>query len=92
MRSIFKYGTTFCTMLTGGVYFSEVPYSNFGWTIFGYAVGAGIGYFVAEMVLRKTWRVFRESKGLAIYAAIIVIMVTVVQSLGIYENTIPKQD
>jgi DNA-binding NarL/FixJ family response regulator len=28
LRDIFKYGATFCTMMVGGMYFSEVPYSD----------------------------------------------------------------
>ncbi|AGK53918.1 hypothetical protein B1NLA3E_10820 [Bacillus sp. 1NLA3E] len=91
LRSIFKYGVTFCTMLFGGVYFSEIQNTNLGWIIFGYVVGAIIGYFVAEMVLQKTWRVFSSLKGLAIYSAVIGLLIVVMQSLGIYEQKIPDQ-
>jgi ABC-2 type transport system permease protein len=92
LRVIFKYGTTFCTMLVGGMYFSEVQYSSMGWSIFGYIVGAIIGYFVAEMVLQKTWRVFTHLKGLGVYSVIIVILAAATQVFGVYENKIPKQD
>jgi ABC-2 type transport system permease protein len=92
LRAIFKYGVTFCTMLVGGMYFSEVPYSSLGWSIFGYTVGTIIGYFVAEMVLQKTWRVFTRLKGLGIYSAIMILLVIAIQSLGIYENKIPVQE
>ncbi|HJV32321.1 MAG TPA: DUF6449 domain-containing protein [Bacillales bacterium] len=92
LRVIFKYGATFCTMLVGGMYFSEVPYSSIGWSIFGYAVGTIIGYFIAEMVLQKTWRVFTRLKGLGIYSVVIIIIVTVTHSLGIYEKGIPNQE
>jgi ABC-2 type transport system permease protein len=92
LRVIFKYGATFCTMLVGGMYFSEVPYSSIGWSIFGYAVGTIIGYFIAEMVLQKTWRVFTSLKGLGIYSVVIIIIVTFTHSLGIYEKSIPNQE
>ena len=92
LRSIFKYGVTFCTMLFGGVYFSEVQNTNFGWIFFGYVVGAIIGYFVAEMVLEKTWRVFSHFKGLAVYSVIIVVLIVAMQLLGIYENKLPDQN
>ncbi|MDP4083288.1 MAG: DUF6449 domain-containing protein [Bacillota bacterium] len=91
LRSIFKYGVTFCTMLLGGAYFSETLY-NLGWSIFGYVAGAVMGYFVAEMVLQKTWRVFRHIKGLVIYTVIMILFAIGFQTLGIYENHIPKQD
>jgi ABC-2 type transport system permease protein len=92
LKAVFKYGVTFCMMLFGGVYFSEVQNSHFGWIIFGYFLGGVIGYFVAEMVLQKTWRVFTRIKGLVIYAAVIVVVVTTVQFLGIYENKLPEQN
>lgn len=91
LRMVFKYGVTFCSMLFGGMYFSEVQVNSLGWTIFGYAAGAIIGYFIAEMVLQKSWRVFKTGKGLVIYAVVITLVVTVVKSLGIYENSIPGQ-
>ena len=62
LRTIFKYGVTFCTMLFGGVYFSAVQSNSFIWMIFGYIIGAIIGYYIAEMVLQKTWRVFTQSQ------------------------------
>jgi ABC-2 type transport system permease protein len=89
LRSIFKYGTAFCTMLLGGAYFNNISFNHFGWTLFGYAVGAAFGYFVAEMVLQKTWRVFGEIKGLLIFAGSTALLVLGVQTLGIYENKIP---
>ncbi|SFB07001.1 DUF6449 domain-containing protein [Bacillus sp. cl95] len=92
MRAIFKYGVTFCTMLAGGMYFSLVPYSSFGWIVFGYVLGAIIGYYVAEMILRKTWRVFGNVKGLAVYGVFIAILISVIQFLGIYENYVPAQN
>jgi ABC-2 type transport system permease protein len=91
LRYIFKYGVTFCTMLMGGMYFNEVQFASLGWTIFGYAFGAIFGYFFAEMVLQKTWRISVRVKGLAIYTVVIVILVIGIQTLGVYENRIPEQ-
>ncbi|WP_284036862.1 multidrug ABC transporter permease [Neobacillus sp. 114] len=92
LRSVFKYGTAFCFMLLGGSYFNDVSFKNLGWTLFGYGIGAGIGYFAAEMVLLKTWRVFTRIKGLVVYLAVIAFLVVGVQALGFYENRIPKQN
>ncbi|MDQ0219582.1 multidrug ABC transporter permease [Peribacillus cavernae] len=90
LRAIFKYGVTFCTMLLGGAYFSLVQ-APFGWVIFGYAIGAVIGYIAAEMVLRKTWRVFGRIKGLAVYVAVMVVLITGTQALSRYEDHLPEQ-
>jgi ABC-2 type transport system permease protein len=92
LRTIFKYGVTFCTMLFGGVYFSAVQSNSFIWMIFGYIIGAVIGYYIAEMVLQKTWRVFAKVKGLLIYGAMMAILVLGTQTLGFYENKVPDQD
>ncbi|ULT57640.1 DUF6449 domain-containing protein [Neobacillus drentensis] len=92
LRSVFKYGVTFCVMLLGGSYFQEVSYQSFSWTVFGYVIGAVIGYLGAEMILRKTWRVFGRIKGLIVYLAIIAVMGIGVQILGIYENKVPEEE
>ncbi|WP_121613263.1 DUF6449 domain-containing protein [Mesobacillus foraminis] len=92
LRSLFKYGVTFCTMLVGGVYFSEVQNNSTGWIAFGYVIGAILGYLAAEMILQKSWRVFGRVKGLAVYGAVMAILITIVQMLGIYENNVPGQD
>ena len=92
LRSIFKYGITFCTMLFGGVYFSAVQSNSFVWMIFGYVIGAVIGYYFAEIVLQKTWRVFLHFKGILIYGVIATVCIIGTQTLGFYENKVPEQD
>lgn len=92
LRSIFKYGVTFCTMLFGGMYFSEFQNNSIEWISFGYIIGSVIGYLVAEMVLQKTWRVLGSVKGLLIYAGVVALLVTAVETLGIYENRVPAQE
>jgi len=91
LRSVFQYGVTFCMMLLGGSYFREISFNNGGWTIFGYIIGAAVGYFLAAMVLRKTWRVFSRVKGLGVYLVIIAIFGFGIHTLGFYENRIPNE-
>lgn len=74
LKPIFKYGVTFCTMLLGGSYFGETQQDAFGWVLFGYLFGSILGYVIAEMVLQKTWRVFRSMKGYVVYGAVIVVI------------------
>ena len=88
LKVIFKYGVAFCSMLLGGMYF-EAMQNQFGWMLFGYALGGTIGYFAAEMVLQKSWRVFDSIRGLAVFAAVMVAFVLVIQSLAPYEKRIP---
>ena len=91
MREIFKYGVTFSLMLVGGAYFYQVSFSSLGWAIFGYVIAAAAGYFLAEMVLQKNWRVFGKVKGLAIYLLVFILVTVAVKSMGFYENRIPSQ-
>ncbi|MDR7001242.1 DUF6449 domain-containing protein [Neobacillus niacini] len=96
LRLVFKYGVTICVMLLGGMYFTEVQNyqnSNTGWTIFGYVIGAVFGYFIAEMVLQKTWRVFsrKRLKGLVIFLAVTAVFFLGVKTLGVYEKRVPEQ-
>lgn len=91
LKIVFKYGVAFCTMLLGGMYFDAMQH-QMGWLMFGYALGGIIGYFAAEMVLQKSWRVFGRLRGLGIFAAAMVILVLIIQSLTPYEKRVPDLD
>ncbi|MGF3104161.1 DUF6449 domain-containing protein [Rossellomorea sp. DUT-2] len=89
LRPLFKYGVAFCFMLVGGMYFHEI-YQDFTWTIFGYFIGSFIGYYIAEMVLQKHWRVFRHWKGYAGFAITISLIGLFIQfDLFQYEKKVP---
>jgi ABC-2 type transport system permease protein len=88
LKVVFKYGVTLCTMLLGGMYFNAMQ-NQFGWLLFGYGFGAVIGYFVAEMVLQKSWRVFRNVRGLGLFAAAIIVFILLIQILSPYEKRVP---
>jgi ABC-2 type transport system permease protein len=89
---VFKYGTTACFMLLGGLYFGMIQH-QIGWLIFGYAAGSIVGYFVAEMVLQKSWRVFGNLKGFFIYAAAAVLIMAIFQiDITNYEKAVPELD
>ena len=79
-------------MLFGGVYFSAVQSNSVAWMIFGYVIGAVIGYYLAEIVLQKTWRVFGHFKGILIYGVIAMVCIIGTQTFGFYENHVPEQD
>ncbi|WP_071459623.1 hypothetical protein [Bacillus massilinigeriensis] len=89
IQYVFKYGATLCAMLLCGIYFSEIQNSATGWTVFGYVAGAALGYFISEMILRKTWRVSRTYKGLLGYGLIIAALISVLNITGLYEKNIP---
>ncbi|MCT8977433.1 DUF6449 domain-containing protein [Clostridium sp. CX1] len=92
LQYVFKYGVTFCAMLVGGAYFQAVQNSD-RWIFFGFFIGSLIGYFVAEVIVKKSLWVFKSIKGYGIY-----IVVMIIVSIGIrfditgYENRIPALD
>lgn len=90
LQIIFKYGVAFCVMLLSGVYFIKTQ-SNLYWILFGYLIGSFIGYFLAEMLIKKSIHVFKNIKGFGIYSAIIIVLMVAVKMdvLG-YEVYTPK--
>lgn len=92
LRLLFKYGLTFGMMMLGGMYFNELSNSGFEWILFGYVFGTLLGYYLAEMILRKSWRVFSHVKGLVVYSAVVLLLSLGFQTLGFYENKVPVQN
>ncbi|WP_079509199.1 DUF6449 domain-containing protein [Mesobacillus jeotgali] len=88
LRIVFKYGVAFCMSLLGAMYFDAMQ-NKFAWLIFGYAAGGTVGYFTAEMVLQKTWRVFRSIKGLVYFAAVLTVLIMITQAFSPFEKRVP---
>ncbi|WP_078427184.1 hypothetical protein [Alkalihalobacterium alkalinitrilicum] len=90
LRPVFKYGITICSMLVGGLYFGGTQNGQLGWILFGYIAVSLIGYFIAEMILEKSWRVFDKWKGYVAYTMAIIFVGFVMQFdvLG-YEKKVP---
>ncbi|WP_064094374.1 DUF6449 domain-containing protein [Rossellomorea aquimaris] len=92
LRPIFKFGVAFCTMLVGGLYFNEIQQQQ-GWIWFGYFVGSLFGYYLAEMVLQKHWRVFKQWKGYAGFLVVIGLIGLLIHfDLFQYEKKVPDLD
>jgi ABC-2 type transport system permease protein len=89
LQPVFKYGITFCCMLLGGIYFRGPGY-GFSWVIFGYTIASLVGYIIAEIIMTKSLRIFRNIRGYFIYAIIIVFVAIVINSdiIG-YEKRMP---
>ncbi|WP_254118962.1 DUF6449 domain-containing protein [Bacillus sp. FJAT-29790] len=92
LKPIFIYGVTFCAMLVGGLYLGTMGGDKL-WVVAGYVFGAILGYYIAEMVLQKTWRVFNQVKGLLIYTGVMAVVVILFQfDFTQYEKKIPNID
>ncbi len=91
---LFKAGVMFCAMLICGTYFTSDK-QELGWVIGGYAIGAVIGYVIAEMILRKTWQILTRRVPLewAVYTVLIGLLLYIPASgLTGYENRVPSND
>ncbi len=81
VRPIFKYGVTICFMLLVGAYFASVSEESLAVLVFGYLFGSFLGYVIAEMLLKKSFRIWRRGyKGYLAYALIVVVALFAVQS------------
>ena len=90
MRPVFKYGVAACA----GLFFGMLMYEMFGFTQIGLMIAVilwGIvGYFVAQMLLDKTIRVFKKWKGAAAMTAAFLILFAVIGfDLTGYETRVP---
>ena len=98
---IFKYGVAFCTAVALGqflYYFLFGQYRSSGndslpGTILCMAAAGLVGYFVAEMLIKKSFRVFRAgAKGAAIVAlALVLLGVAMSFDLTGYEKHVPDE-
>lgn len=98
---IFKYGVAFCTAVSLGqflYYFLFGQYRSSGndslpGTILCMAAAGLVGYFVAEMLIKKSFRVFRTgAKGAAIVAlALVLLGVAMSFDLTGYEKHVPDE-
>ncbi|MGG4218259.1 DUF6449 domain-containing protein [Paenibacillus jamilae] len=91
-QPLFKAGVILCAMLVLGDYFYNAGTRGANWSIFGYALGAILGYIVVEMVIRKTWQIVRVRAlvEMVVYGVImgLVLYIPISGWLG-YEGQIP---
>lgn len=93
VKPIFKYSVAFCSSaLLGSILVSVldirqelIPY------ILTYLFGGLIGYFSSEMLLRKTFRVFKAYKGFVVFGVVLSLLLCSINfDFFGYERYIPK--
>ena len=90
MRPVFKYGVALCSGLFFGYLTSIILNSGEGFLMGAILVWGVAGYFAAQMILDKTFRVFRKWPGAAAVAAVFVALFLMVGfDLTGYETRIP---
>ena len=94
VRPLFKYGVSFCSGLAFGIYTSAF----FGWRALPALIPCILfwtvmGYFAAEMLLKKSFRVFKAWKGAAVMTAVMLALclVCTMDLLGV-ATRVPSPD
>ncbi len=90
MRPVFQYGVAICSGLCFGLLTASITGLGTAGMMVAMVVWAIVGYFVARMLLDKTFRVFRRWKGAVAVAAVFVALFLVVGfDLTGFETRVP---
>ncbi|WP_066826418.1 DUF6449 domain-containing protein [Clostridium tepidiprofundi] len=91
LQPVFKYGVTLCFMLLGGFYFGVIQSGNVHWILFGYVLFSLIGYYIAEIIIKKSLKVFKNIKGYLIFASIAaIVLIGINHDITGFERRIPN--
>ncbi|NCE63805.1 ABC transporter permease [Pseudoflavonifractor sp. 524-17] len=96
VKPIFKYGVAFCSAVALGTFFWSLFFlasTNSAWPLLLFMLFTGVwGYFVAEMLMRKSFRVFRKSwPGGAAFALVLVLAAGAMEfDLTGFESRVPQ--
>lgn len=76
MKPVFKYSVAFCSSaLLGNIIVNMMNFGrSFSVFLVSYLIGGFIGYYAAEMLLKKTVRVFKKVKGFLVFAMVIAVL------------------
>lgn len=97
MRPVFQYGVAFCCALAFGSLFYEIfcgALPEGAWTLLLFLLLCGaVGYFLARMLLEKSFRVFHHWKGCVPFLAALVVLVCVMEfDLTGFERRVPDAE
>lgn len=98
VRPVFKYGVAFCSAVALGYWLYSSIFSNLIprgiYSMLALLLLSGlVGYFVAEMLLQKSFKVFRGAwKGGAVFCGVLVCSVLVMELDLVGFNRVPDRD
>lgn len=93
IRSFVKYVATFLVNLLSYMYFCDVFKENKIVTLLASFIITLIAYLIIEMILKKTYKVFKSIIGFIIYAVIVTIGFVILNTGAFgYETRIPKAE
>lgn len=93
MNYLFKYGVAVCSTLLFGIFVATVTRRDFWGLLIGAAIGSFIGYWVAEMLIHKSFGVWRAYKGYAVYVVLVLaVLIGVKADITGYVRRVPEID
>lgn len=93
IRSFVKYVATFLVNLLSYMYFCDVIEENKIVTLLASFIITLIAYLIIEMILKKTYKVFKSIIGFIVYAVIVTIGFVILNTGAFgYETRIPKAE
>jgi len=95
IKPVFKYSAAFCSAgLIGSIIISVINADqHLGAYIVSYLIGGFIGYFAAEMLMRKTFKVFKAYNGYLVFAAVLSLFLCSIDfDLYGYERRVPQDN
>ena len=93
IRSFVKYAATFLINLLSYMYFYNIIGEHNIRTLFASFIITLIAYLIIEMILKKTYKVFKSIIGFIVYAVIITITFVILSTGAFgYETRIPKAE
>lgn len=89
LQYIFKYGVVFCSMMLAGIYFDRTQDKIY----LGYFIGSIIGYLAAEMIIKKSFWVFKNIRGYVFYLVIVILFLEGIKvDITGYQKKLPALD
>lgn len=93
VKPIFKYSVAFCSAaLIGGIIITIFNFEkSLAGFIIAFLIGGFIGYFASEMLMRKTFKVFRLYKGFIVFGLVLSLLLCSIEfDFFGYERRIPQ--
>jgi ABC-2 type transport system permease protein len=75
LNRIFKYGMGFSFLLVGGPFFYALSDGISFWLYIGYALGGLFGFFLAEVLIQKSFHIMSHWKGFLVFASISILLI-----------------
>ncbi|MCX7884819.1 MAG: hypothetical protein N2448_07315 [Caloramator sp.] len=93
LNDVFKYTTTFISMIIFSLILSGYFKIGVTFTVINCIIGSFLGYYISEMIIRKELYVFNRLKGYFIYLGIaVVFLILLLNTDLIYKHTPPRAE